>query len=194
MLGFRAAPFRLKWLKCIDLLSALGIPINLAKPKVAYAACTSYFPKAKLLVSLRDHLRCPISASLRRTPFSSLPAEARLMIWLRQMAEKEGLVRQMPHRCAITCGAPSPLRYVELRSHPCPLKRDSWFGCAKWRRRRDSNPRYRFQYNWFRVSHIRPLCHFSLSSLKMLLNAIASFCEQRIYIIVYSLLYECAVD
>ena len=42
--------------------------------------------------SLRYHLRRPISASLRRTSFSSLSAIADVLIWLCQMAEKEGLV------------------------------------------------------------------------------------------------------
>ena len=31
----------------------------------------------------------------------------------------------------------------------------------KWRRGRDSNPRYRFRYTAFPVLHIRPLCHLS---------------------------------
>jgi hypothetical protein len=42
--------------------------------------------------SSQDHLWCPISASLRRTSFSSLSAIANVLIWLCQMAEKEGLV------------------------------------------------------------------------------------------------------
>gem|GEM_PF-3464859 len=42
--------------------------------------------------SLRYHLRRPISASLRRTSFSSLSAIADVLIWLCQMAEQEGLV------------------------------------------------------------------------------------------------------
>ena len=42
--------------------------------------------------SLRDRLRRPICAALRRTSFSSLSAVADVLIWLCQMAEKEGLV------------------------------------------------------------------------------------------------------
>ena len=32
-----------------------------------------------------------------------------------------GIGEAMPHRCAITCGAPSPLRFVEPGSHPRSL-------------------------------------------------------------------------
>ena len=34
----------------------------------------------------------------------------------------------------------------------------------KWRRERDSNPRYRKRYNRFRVCRIRPLCHLSAAA------------------------------
>jgi hypothetical protein len=46
--------------------------------------------------SLRDRLRRPISASLRRTSFSSLSAVADVLIWLCQMAEKEGFEPPVP--------------------------------------------------------------------------------------------------
>ena len=43
-----------------------------------------------------------------------------------------------------------PLRNISLKAHK-----------RKWRRGRDSNPRYRFRYTAFPVLHIRPLCHLS---------------------------------
>ena len=70
--------------------------------------------------SLRDHLRCPISASLRRT------------------------------------------RPPDWFSSLIPATPDSLLGFAQWRRGRDSNPRYRFQYTSFPGMHNRPLCHLSL--------------------------------
>ena len=46
--------------------------------------------------SLRDRLRRPICASLRRTSFSSLSAVAEVLIWFCQMAEKEGFEPPVP--------------------------------------------------------------------------------------------------
>ena len=90
------------------------------------------------------HLR-----SLRRTSFASLLAARVVVLWLRQMAETMGLVR--------VCAA-------SLRDHlRCPifasLRRTSFasqlaarvvcFGCAKWRRRWDSNPWNPFEAHFF---------------------------------------------
>ena len=68
----------------------------------------------------RCAITCGAPSPLRCVELRSNPcSQASTLIWLRQMAKKEGLVRPAPHRCAITCGAPSPLRCVELRSNPC---------------------------------------------------------------------------
>ena len=61
--------------------------------------------------------------------------------------------------------APSPVAqapFVEFRSSSLvPASTDGLFDCVKWRRGRDSNPRYRFQYTSFPGMHNRPLCHLS---------------------------------
>ena len=63
----------------------------------------------------------PFSAALRRTGFSSLLAKRVICFWLQPNGGDGGIGEALPHRCAITCGAPSPLRFVEPGSHPCSL-------------------------------------------------------------------------
>ena len=61
-----------------------------------------------------------------------------------------GIGEATPHREAITFGAPSPVAiapFVEQGLIPFPTTLDGKLGCAQWRRRRDSNPRYPFRYN-----------------------------------------------
>ena len=85
---FRTALIRLKCFNRIGVnIASLDIRINVASPTRSIRIHTSY-----------------ISASKAHNIFAP-------------NGGKEGLVRQVPYRCAITCGAPSPLRYVELRSH-----------------------------------------------------------------------------
>ena len=64
-------------------------------------------------IAARSHFVCPICASLRRTPFSSLLAARVGMIGLRPMAEREGLLRHL--RCATSnplLGFASPPAYL----------------------------------------------------------------------------------
>src|SRR4051812_23323771 len=52
-------------------------------------------------------------------------------------------------------------------------KEKAW--TKRWRRERDSNPRYRKRYNRFRVCRIRPLCHLSAGRTASDLDASREF-------------------
>ena len=83
-----------------------------------------------------------------------------------QMAEREGLTR-------FARGFALSLRLLLLRSPSLPTSNHSVPSGSssqprhlprKWRRERDSNPRFRFQNTSFPGMHNRPLCHLSLGS------------------------------
>ena len=72
------------------------------------------------------------------------------MSWAAPNGGEGGIGEALPHRYAITFGAPSPVAiapYVEQVLIPFPATLSDVLGCAQWRRRRDSNPRYPFGYN-----------------------------------------------
>ncbi len=87
--------------------------------------------------------------------------------------ENQKIIKKQAIDILRSCPIPPPLTHLHLHFHshlPSPLclalalslfLLDNSFRTKKWRRERDSNPRYRFQYNCLAGSPVQPLQHLS---------------------------------